>query len=331
MFFAVAKRYLVLFPVFVFVTVIIFTVIVPCSHPKDLMGYLHEIPVMLVGLCMFFKGFERLRKKNIIENIPTSKIRSVAMGLTEVAGTAQNKYPLYSPITRTGCVYYKFLVEKEKKGNKGNTYWTVINQGESTNYFYVEDNTGKILVDPDGAEIILPPDYKYTELSGESAPGARKRYTEWYIRPGDAVYVLGTVKKFNDGIDSHREKLIERLRLLKSDSEMMKHVDTDKDGNVSPAEWDTARLNVEKNLLEEELTENKFDDDILIGKSEISRDFVISDRSEKDIAWELGFKGYFMVISGFLVAILVFASFLSRTGILRGGPLIPWEILYKRC
>ena len=39
-----------------------------------------------VGIYFFFKGFKWLKQKKTIENIPTSKIRSIAMGLVEIFG-----------------------------------------------------------------------------------------------------------------------------------------------------------------------------------------------------------------------------------------------------
>ncbi|MDI6735416.1 MAG: hypothetical protein QME42_04345 [bacterium] len=79
-------------------------------------GYIHEIVFILIGPGLFFYGFFKLKKKRLIEDIPTSKIRSVAMGFAEIKGKARQKIPLKSPLTSADCVYYKFLVEKERTG-----------------------------------------------------------------------------------------------------------------------------------------------------------------------------------------------------------------------
>ena len=40
----------------------------------------------VAGLVFFLKGFGWLKRKRLIENIPTSTIRSLAMGLVEIYG-----------------------------------------------------------------------------------------------------------------------------------------------------------------------------------------------------------------------------------------------------
>ncbi len=58
------------------------------------------------GVSWFFEGIALLRIKRVIENLPTSKILSMPMGLVEVKGKAKWKEKLYSPISETPCVYY---------------------------------------------------------------------------------------------------------------------------------------------------------------------------------------------------------------------------------
>jgi hypothetical protein len=49
------------------------------------------------GLIVF--GFIVLRRKRLLENLPTSRIRSVAMGFAELAGRARNRSPLVAPFS----------------------------------------------------------------------------------------------------------------------------------------------------------------------------------------------------------------------------------------
>lgn len=66
-----------------------------------------------LGIFTFFKGFQWFRLKRLIEDIPTSKIRSIAMGLVEIAGRAlpYKDEILISPITKQKCLFYMFVVE----------------------------------------------------------------------------------------------------------------------------------------------------------------------------------------------------------------------------
>src|SRR6266705_1201454 len=100
-----------------------------------------------VGGGLILYGFTVLHEKRLVEDVPASKARSVAMGLAEVKGAARTKAPLASPITGLPCVYYRYLIEEERSGSRGNDRWVTIDKGESTQPFYVEDETGRILVD----------------------------------------------------------------------------------------------------------------------------------------------------------------------------------------
>ncbi len=64
------------------------------------------IPAFIAILALWY-GFYLLRMKRSIENTPTSKIRSVAMGMVEVKGKAIRKHALVSPMTQTSCVFYR--------------------------------------------------------------------------------------------------------------------------------------------------------------------------------------------------------------------------------
>lgn len=293
---------------------------------KETFGYIHEVLLILVGFYVFLNGFVQYKKKRLVENIPTSKIRSVAMGLSELIGNTEQKFPLKSPLTHTDCVYYRFAIEEERRDFKGTRYWKVVNKGNSANYFYIKDDTGEILVDPLDAEVILPVDYEYVDTIGER----RKRYTEWYIQPGEQVYVLGTVRKFKDAVLDRKEKLKERLRKLKEDKERLKQFDIDKDGQISIEEWDKAREQIEQELFEEELKQpQEPKDDIVIAKGDIEKTFIISDRSKKEVSKKIGIKSILLIFIGFCLVVGMCASLLARSSFLPQKFAIPWKNFYE--
>lgn len=299
------------------------------GRENDFFNFSHEILLIFVGIYIFFYGFSQIRKKRLIENTPTSKVRSVAMGLNEVVGFAKEKYPLKSSLTSSQCVYYRFKVEREAKDSKGRKHWQVIREGNSTLYFYIEDTTGKLLVDPLDAETMLVVDYQNIEGSASFA-GHRIRNTEWLIKPGDYMYILGTVNKFKDNIQVHREKLVEKLRKLKEDKERLKAFDTDGDGQISVEEWDKAREKMEQELLEEELKKPaEAEDDIVIGKGDSEKTFIISDRDEQDIARKLTYRSIGGVLGGGSIIFLMFVSLIARAGLLPAYLKIPWEAFYR--
>ena len=49
-------------------------------------GFGFGVLLLIVGLYLFYNSLKNLKKKRLFENIPTSKMRSVAMGLVELKG-----------------------------------------------------------------------------------------------------------------------------------------------------------------------------------------------------------------------------------------------------
>ena len=76
---------------------------------------------VLLSILMFFWGWELFGIKSMIENIPTSKIRSMPMGIVELKGDAQAKYPMETKLNHINCVFYKYKVEKRVVTGYGKT------------------------------------------------------------------------------------------------------------------------------------------------------------------------------------------------------------------
>jgi len=190
--------------------------------------------VFLIGLGLFIHGFRMLSHKRLIENIPTSKIRSLALGLVEIKGkaVAEEGSVRCSPFTGKDCIYYFFRVEEHRRQGK-NSKWVTVKKGEYRPEFYVQDDTGKVLVDPAGADINVPKDFEYNsgllndppaqvkeflkanDISHDSFLGLNKRmrYREYLIEPRDTVYIMGSAAN-NQVIahtaDDHTSRLIIR-------------------------------------------------------------------------------------------------------------------------
>jgi hypothetical protein len=110
------------------------------------------------GLFLFFDGFRTFRKYLLLADTPESRIRSLAMGLVRVRGYAMGDETLTSPVTHAPCFFYKVAVEKWKvgqgvgfQGGRWSHYWTDVGAVN----FYLADATGKVQIDPHGAEYDL--------------------------------------------------------------------------------------------------------------------------------------------------------------------------------
>jgi hypothetical protein len=169
------------------------------------------------GMYLFYRGFQMLQRKRLIENTPTSKIRGAAMGLVEVSGLATGPHTIPAPITGVPCYYYRTVAWQLRRSGK-NEHWEKVADESLHVPFYLDDNTGTLLVDPQGAEMDIHRDF--SELFSNSlfsgslgvpsnVGGFLARYglscdqktkvEEFCIKPKNALFVLGTLSQ-NHGV-----------------------------------------------------------------------------------------------------------------------------------
>jgi hypothetical protein len=179
----------------------------------DPMPFVFILCALVTGIGLFVGGFKWSEEKRLIENTPTSKVRSLAMGMVEVFGEAvpAKGSLLKGPLSSKDCVYYKYEIQEQRK-SKNSTYWATIRSGEERKPFYIKDETGTVLVDPNGASLELPQDFEFHSSWGKDPPetvmnflktnkisfegwfGINKtmRFIEYIIAPGDKLFVMGT-------------------------------------------------------------------------------------------------------------------------------------------
>jgi len=166
----------------------------------------------LTGLYLYFKGFEILQRKRWIEDTPITKIAAAAMGPVKVFGKATGPYTLLSPLAGADCYYYRAVAWGGSDAENDQP------QGSATEIlfapFFVEDETGRLMVDPRGAAIELPTEYN-EQVSGDSMDECSRRFlrrhglsthsvttvSEYAIKPGDPILVLGLLEE-NRGLGS---------------------------------------------------------------------------------------------------------------------------------
>ncbi len=110
------------------------------------------------GIYLFFRGFGLLRRKRLILDTPSSKIRSASMGLVELSGLAVGPYTLPAPITGVPCYFYRTLAWQWKQSGKSSS-WVKVAEESLHVPFYLDDTTGRVLVDPQGAEMNIHRDF----------------------------------------------------------------------------------------------------------------------------------------------------------------------------
>lgn len=135
--------------------------------------------VFALGLLVLYGAVIQRRKKSLIQDIPTSKVRSVAVGMTEVKGEpVPRDKPLESPFSDTECIAYVYSVDRYNSGGRNSSSgWKTVEAGVKAPEFYVDDGTGRILVDPEGAEKEFSTGNEY-RFEDETEDESIKRFME---------------------------------------------------------------------------------------------------------------------------------------------------------
>jgi hypothetical protein len=107
------------------------------------------------GLYSFFRGFKIYREYRVLADTPEIPIRSMPMGLVQVHGKALGDQTVTAPVSQTPCFFYKVDVEQYHVDSKGHGSWRNYATDLNGVKFYVEDATGKVLIDPLNAEYDL--------------------------------------------------------------------------------------------------------------------------------------------------------------------------------
>lgn len=224
----------------------------------------------IIAMLMFWYAFYFLRMKRQMENTPTSKVRSVAMGMVEVKGEAIRKFALLSPMSHTPCVFYRLTKYRRDK----NDQWKVSSISSSDNVpFMLKDETGRVEINPAGCRVSAG-------SKQEGSPGqvglmrlnsnSDDKWVEEIVIDGTLLYVLGYASVKRSEGPTMKEQKVEALRELKLNPQNLQQFDSDGDGKISVDEWDTARAAVEEKVMRESLQNKqlrkKQEEHIIIGK-----------------------------------------------------------------
>ena len=201
---------------------------------------------IITGIILLIWGLLSFKVKRLIENTPTSKIRSIAMGLVEIYGEVEpsKNNILKSPFSNNDCVYYKYTVEELRQSGK-HTTWVTIKKGEEKRLFYLKDETGSVLIDLTGAKIDIPTDNVFDSSLGRDPSetvkqflstrniawegflfGVNKtmKYTEYFIAPGDRLYIMGSAEDNPYIKEASAEKGVEDVMIQKGKFEKFYYV-----------------------------------------------------------------------------------------------------------
>lgn len=205
----------------------------------------------------FFGIFRYYRRARLIEDTPTSKVRSAAQGYVELEGQAEplDGRELEAPLTRLPCVWYRYEIEKYVRRGK-NSSWVTVEAETSSDPFTLVDDTGNSVIEPYGADVSPTIHDRWHggtrwPAAGPSGAGQRAffssrryRYTEERIISGEFLYALGWFESVSAARHAAEQGNTVRdlLAEWKADYEsMVARFDANGDGELDLQEWEQAR------------------------------------------------------------------------------------------
>jgi hypothetical protein len=168
------------------------------------------------GPVMFARSFRDLKLRRLIENTPTARIRSLAMGLVELNGEVLPNSMLNAPFSGRSCAFWE--IDIATRSGRRNS-WSVVHRNASGHPFFLRDETGVALVYPHGAQcrvhagteevclgISVPEVYaSYMSDQGLTARHlwrlSTMRFRERILEEGQMLYVLGTATPRSRALD----------------------------------------------------------------------------------------------------------------------------------
>ena len=135
---------------------------------QDIAPFLPWVGLVIAVLALT-GSLKACHRRRLLDNLPTSKTQGVFIGLVELKGTPQCAQPLMSYLAEMPCVYYAYTIEEQwsrmitttESDGKGGTQtvtrqesgWTTVDSRTEMTSFYLQDDTGLLLIQPEGARI----------------------------------------------------------------------------------------------------------------------------------------------------------------------------------
>ncbi len=179
--------------------------------------------VIISGFALSAKGFTNLELQYNLDTCQLDQISEAKSGPVEVSGRVEPADNLMeAPLSGVDCVYFLLKVEEKHEQGDG-PLWQVSSAARNGVPFYLRDDSGRILVDPDGLSVDLSEEKEF-EVPGGVVPSdpirstgesLRQSQPEWikdldlnlfltqtdrdtrfvesFLEPGESCYVFGSV------------------------------------------------------------------------------------------------------------------------------------------
>lgn len=159
-------------------------------------------PLLIVGIIVlkFILPTPQRRFMRYQQNIPTSKVRSMAMGLVELEGSLVSQQVMRAPMSGKNCIGFYHTVTEEKRDSDGKTDYRLVHKEQRCNPFILQDSTGKVQIDASNIDFFLLP------VKEEIRTG-RQILREYRLENGEDYLLIGKAIRRNSEMVITRDAL----------------------------------------------------------------------------------------------------------------------------
>ena len=179
------------------------------------------VPAIILGIIGLVCGMllrQTYGKVKKIKDTPTTDIRYLDTGMFEVKATiSESSDVIESPLSKLECVWFCIHIEEYVKRGKNSSWKTKLKISEQ-GHCILDDGSGECILDLKDIDFEFDKQYSGKSgtldnptqeeqaalnrygMDGENFLGFNRklRYTEYVLRPGDELYVLGNCEEQQD-------------------------------------------------------------------------------------------------------------------------------------
>ena len=211
----------------------------------------------LLMAVLFFTAFRQMQHARLLQDTPTSRIRSAAQGYVKLQGHARllPGPEIFSPLSGARCCWWSYKVERQEtvtRNGKRSTEWVTVEAETSGELFLIADETGDCIVDPQGATVhpSLRRSWRGRTRRPERLPQGRSwlqfgeyRYTEQLLQFGDWICAMGQFR--SQGLQQDFDEAADLRELLaewkRDQQDLLQRFDADASGHIDAQEWEAVR------------------------------------------------------------------------------------------
>ena len=178
------------------------------------------------AIATLFASYRSQKKRRLLEALPTSATQGVFIGLVELKGTAESSAPLTTFLAEAQAVHYHWSVSEQWERWETEYYtdrdgkrrsrrvrksgWSTVASGGESQPFYLRDETGVVLVRPEGADVRgvsifnqycgrgNPLYYRKGPAGGVADSTGNRRFSETAIVLHEELYIVGRARERED-------------------------------------------------------------------------------------------------------------------------------------